>query len=86
MHNQAKQNFSKLRLMQKYKLVKESGDYIASRQFGSYNIHLYFVEGFYCEVWLRVSFNELYWIEPTDENRIAENYPDLPDPRRELGL
>lgn len=86
MGNQAKKDFSKLRLKQKYFLLKKDGEYIASRFYRTYHIHLYLIEDFYAEVWMRVTFNELCWIEIADEKMVLENYLDHLNPGRELNL
>ena len=72
-----KAGFQNLKLKQKYNYLREQGKYVASRSFGSFEVHLYSVAGFYAEVWLRVAFQQLAWIETVTVDQVQERYPWL---------
>jgi hypothetical protein len=68
-------NFNKLSTSEKYKLIRNKGQYIASRYHGSFHIHLYKIEDLLTEVWTRVGLNQICWIEATD-HKVLESYAD----------
>jgi hypothetical protein len=78
--------FSKLKLARKYGLIKKEGEFIASRFFESYNVHLYSLNGIYVEVWFKVGLNLLYWVDVLKNEEILNEYLDNIDLKKDLGL
>lgn len=79
----SKAEFQKCRLTARKRLLQEAGVHIASRYYRSYAVHLYAVNNFYVELWIRMDFDEICWIEVADSDNVADNYSgDL----KELGL
>lgn len=78
--------FSELGLHGKMTYLRRHGSYIATRRHHSFEVHLYSCSGFYAEVWMRIGFQQVYWIEPTPADRVAENYLDDIDLGPSLGL
>ena len=58
-----KEQFKKLSLTGKYRILQEKGVELAERFHGSYHIHLYQVDNFYVEAWYKIGINSVYWIE-----------------------
>ncbi|MGD1845153.1 MAG: hypothetical protein ACFB10_07140 [Salibacteraceae bacterium] len=71
-----KKEFKKLSLNEKYRRLKRGGEFIGSRMFDSYHVHLFFIEEFYVEVWQRLGLSQIYWIEPVNSDRTLHNYLD----------
>ncbi len=70
----SKAEFQKCRLTARKKLLQESGSYVASRYFRSYAVHLYSVSNFYVELWIRMDFDQICWIEVADTDNVIDNY------------
>jgi len=79
-------HFKKLNLGGRFRHLRDHGLYIDSRFFGNYRVHLYEVEGFYTEVWMRTDLDQVCWIEVADIAKVAENYAASIDVKSELGL
>ncbi|MFN2430120.1 MAG: hypothetical protein ABR574_08905 [Cryomorphaceae bacterium] len=79
-------HFQKLDLNRRLKYVEERGQYVKSRNFGSFDVHLYALNGFYCEVWMRKGLNQVNWIEVADIANIAETYLLSLDVKKSFGL
>lgn len=63
MSSKAEKEFMALRLHERLAQVRAHGEYLASRNHGGHTIHLYRMEGFLCEVWMRVGIDQVEWIE-----------------------
>lgn len=70
----SKAEFQNCRLTARKKLLQEAGTHLASRYYRSYAVHLYAVNNFYVELWIRMDFDEICWIEVADIENVAENY------------
>lgn len=70
--------FKKLPLEKKYKVVSEEGHFIAKRIYRGMEVYLYKVNEFYAEVWKRYMMAEIHWIEPVPEKHL-EKYADFVD-------
>lgn len=70
----SKAEFQKCRLTARKKLLQEAGTHLASRYYRSYAVHLYSVSNFYVELWVRMDFDEICWIEIADGGNVADNY------------
>ncbi len=73
-------------LHERYEHVRKHGKYLDSRFYSSYRVHLYEVEGFFAEVWLRIDFEQVVWIEVATRNQVVENYANNIDLKKSLGL
>ena len=71
-----KKEFKKLSLNDKYRKLKKSGEFIGSRLFDSYHVHLFLISDFYVEVWQRIGLSQIYWIEPVNTDRTLHQYLD----------
>lgn len=67
--------FHKLSLQKKNDVLRKKGHFIASRYYQTYRIHLYKLDDFLAEVWVKLGLNQIYWIETVDEDRL-ELYAD----------
>lgn len=77
----SKTEFQKCRLTARKKLLQDSGTHVASRYFRAYAVHLYSVSNFYVELWIRMDFDQICWIEIADSANVAENYAGKVDLR-----
>lgn len=82
----SKKDFRKAKLPQRYNELKKFGEYAGVRQQGAHNIHLYTYNGFYVEVWILISFNQVHWIEIQENQSIINSYANKIDVRKDLGL
>lgn len=57
--------------------VKVRGTYMGSRIHGGHQVHLYGMDGFYCEVWMRVGLKYVEWIEVAKNTDILSEYVKL---------
>lgn len=60
-------------------LLKKSGEYIGRRYYRGYVVRLYSVGIFYAELWIRMDFDQVSWIELADSNYVAEHYTGAVD-------
>ncbi len=77
MPGEAEKQFMALRLTQRLQQVKRSGEYLDSRRHGGHNVHLYRMEGFLCEVWMRIGHDQVEWIEIPRNREILAEYVKL---------
>lgn len=82
----SKSEFRKLSLGQRYLLLKKEGDHIAARLQGVHRIHLFGISGFFVEVWIVVSLNQVHWIEIQENQSILADYASRVDVTKELGI
>ncbi|MAY83464.1 MAG: hypothetical protein CMP59_04950 [Flavobacteriales bacterium] len=69
-----KEDFRRLKLSKRYKLVQEQGTYLAKRIHGGFLIHLYDFHGYYVEVWKPAGINLIQWIEVVNRDEILDSY------------
>ena len=77
MSSEAEKAFMALRLAGRLERVKSSGEYLDSRRHGGHNIHLYRMDGFFCEVWMRIGHDQVEWIEIPRNMEILAEYVRL---------
>ena len=77
--------FRKMKLGNRFSSVKKYGNYLASRFFESYHVHLYALGNYKVEVWYRISLNHLCYIEVVGNPETLHAYVDEID-LKELGL
>jgi hypothetical protein len=68
--------FKKLSLNDKYQLLKQRGNFIASRFHGGHNCHLFAFDGYYVEIFKVMVLNQIQWIEVVENYRTLDNYLD----------
>lgn len=73
-------------LVERFHYLRDHGNYLDSRWYNSYRIHLYEAEGFYTEVWMRTDLNQVCWIEVAEAQQVADNYAGSLDVRKSLGI
>ena len=66
--------FNKLSLNAKRALLQNEGTFLATRQFRAHIIHLYDLNGNYIEVWNRIGFDCIEWIEFTNNKETINSY------------
>lgn len=69
-----KEDFRRLKLSQKYKLINKEGKYLAKRVHGGFHCFLYDFHGYYVEVWKPVGINLIQWIEVINRDEILDSY------------
>jgi len=79
-------HFKNLSLRERLSYLRSSGNYLDSRYYGSYRIHLYEARGFYAEVWMRIDLDQVCWIEIANKDMVAENYTSPFDSNSDLGI
>lgn len=82
----SKEQFQHYQLPSRRKLLQEAGTHLGARYYRSYVVHLYSVSNFYVELWIRMDFEEICWIEIADNGQVAENYAGKIDLKKEFGL
>jgi len=78
--------FNKLNLNQRYKLLKNEGEFIGSRLYLNYRIHLFGCRGLFLEMWIIIGIDQLQWIEVQTNQSILDLYVDKIDLRKILEL
>lgn len=78
--------FNKLKLQERYNLLKNKGEYIASRFFEGFNVHLFALEGMYVEMWMRTGLEQVVWIELMKNKDTLFFYTQHINPKKDLGL
>lgn len=81
-----KQQFRKLKLPERYKCLKQDGTHIGVRMQGVHRIHLFAYAGFYVEIWIIISLDQIHWIEIQENNSILSSYAEQVDIKKDLGL
>jgi len=66
--------FNKLTLEQRYLLLKEEGEFVASRLSNGYNVHLFIVRKTYVEMWRTLTLHQVQWIEISKNTDILVEY------------
>ena len=66
--------FNKLSINAKRALLLEGGIFLATRQYRSHTVHLYDLNGSYIEVWNRIGYDCIEWIEFTNNKDTINSY------------
>lgn len=82
----SKEEFARLTLQQRYRRLERDGDFIASRIYGSFNVHLFSIYGFYVEMWQRISLSNIDYIEVVGNEASLREYTKSIDLKKDLGL
>lgn len=78
--------FNTLNLEQRHNLLKEEGEFIGSRLYLNYRIHLFSCKGLFLEMWILIGIDQLRWIEVQSNQSILDLYLDKIDLRKSLGI
>ncbi len=57
--------------------MRKEGTYLGGRQHGGHLVHLYRMEGFFCEVWMRVGWEAVEWVEVARNADVLTEYIHL---------
>lgn len=71
-----KEEFRRLKLRERYELLKKRGKHLANRNHGGFQCTLYDFEGFYVEAWKPMGINIIQWIEIVNRDEIIDSYLD----------
>jgi hypothetical protein len=82
----SKSEFRKLSIEKRYMLLKTDGEHITARMQGVHRIHLFGISGFFVEVWIVISLNQVHWIEIQENQSILADYASRVDMKKELGI
>lgn len=74
--------FIRLDRRQRLEAVRAHGEHLGSRRHVGHSVHLYRVgpdrgAGFFCEVWIRLGWNQVEWIEVARNPHVLSEYVDL---------
>ena len=78
--------FKKMNTVQRYSFLKKEGRHIASRYFMEYNVHLCYVDPHYVEIWYKMGYDMIFWIEIVKNSKTLNAYADLVDIKKDLGI
>ena len=67
-------SFNKLSLDARRTLLKKGGNFLATRQYRAHTVHLYDLNGSYIEVWNRIGYDYIEWIEFTNNKETINTY------------
>ena len=67
-------SFNKLSLDARRSLLKKGGNFLATRQYRAHTVHLYDLNGSYIEVWNRIGYDCIEWIEFTNNKETIDTY------------
>lgn len=82
----SQKEFQKLPNSKRCFLLKKFGEHIAVRQNGLHLVHLYSIYGFYVEVWIIISLNQIHWVEIQNNKDIIKSYSETVNIKKDLGL
>jgi hypothetical protein len=67
-------SFKALSTEDRWKLIKQNGEFIGNRQSGEHFISLFAVNGLFVEVWMPVGLNCMRYIEIQKSDAILQEY------------
>ena len=70
------EEFKKLSKVERYHLLRDDGVFLASRMFNGYQVGLFRIGNMHAEVWKRIGFTGVDYIEAVDEKKVREAYLD----------
>ncbi len=70
-------DFIRLDRMGRLDAVRAGGEYLGSRVHGGHRVHLYRMDGFFCEVWMRLGWDQVEWIEVARNTEVLSEYVRL---------
>ena len=75
-----------MNIAQRYELLRKEGTHLASRYFADYNVHLCYMKPYYVEIWYKLGFDTIYWVEIVKNEQTLESYSNLVDIKKDLGI
>lgn len=78
--------FRKLTLKKRLRWVEGNGTYIASRFSNSYYVHLFSVSGFYVEVYYKLGYDLIHFVEIQKNKDVLCEYVERFDYEKHLGF
>lgn len=69
-----KEEFRRLKLKQKYVLLRKEGKHLANRTHGGFQCSLFDFHAYYVEVWKPLGINIIQWIEVVNRDEIIDSY------------
>ena len=59
---------------QRITAVRSAAEYLGSRAYGAHRVHLYRMDGFFCEVWIRLGIDLVEWVEVARNLDVLSEY------------
>ncbi len=81
-----KEEFGKCRLVRKLELLRSDGLYVGARELPSHRVHLFSLGGYFVEMFVLKTLNQVQWIEVQENTAILQEYTEDLDWKDELGL
>ena len=69
-----KEDFNKLSITKRYKVLVDIGDFVIARNRNEFQISLFVVSGFYVELWKRILLDEIVWVEVVNSQQSLDAY------------
>jgi len=66
--------FLKKRLKARYELLEKEGEFIGSRFYSSYHVHLFRYHNFYVEMWKKLGINLIHSIDVVRSHEVLSEY------------
>lgn len=66
--------FHDLKLPKRFAVTRKQGNYVSSRGFLSYQVHLYQVDKFYVEIWQKAGLNLVHFVEVLKNEQALDEY------------
>lgn len=76
MNAMTEREFKKMPFLKRLNSLKSNGEFVASRTFVGYEIHLCIYEKLYIEVWTYIGLQHVLWIEPLRNSEAWKEYLD----------
>ncbi len=70
-------DFIRLDRQRRLVAVRSEGEHLGSRGHGGHRVHLYRMDGFFCEIWMRVGWQDVEWIEVARSTEVLSEYVKL---------
>ena len=78
--------FNRLGLRKRLKMVEAKGTYIASRFMHSYYVHLFALEGFHVEVYYKLGYDIIHFVDIQKNRDVLSEYVEQFDYEKHLGF
>ncbi|HCA82958.1 MAG TPA: hypothetical protein DEP18_04160 [Flavobacteriales bacterium] len=80
------EEFKRLTIQQRFNRLQKDGDFVASRFYQSFNVHLFTLYGFYVEIWQTISLGDVAYIEVVGNDATLREYTKDIDLNKDLGI
>ena len=68
---------------ERFEFLRKNGQHLASRFFADYNVHLCYCNPHYIEIWYKIGFDTIQWIEIVKNKQTLDAYANLVDIKKE---